>query len=105
MNFDRNSDISDPEEEEVVECRRSFWTYTDRGGILNVKPKLTDIVEKGAVVAVLRNVWGEQIRTYKAPERGIVIGKTTNPAARAGSRIIHLGVIGRNGDAETAPST
>jgi hypothetical protein len=86
-------DISDPLPQEVTECSGSYWLYTDRGGILNVFPSVADRVSKGERVAELHNVWGDQVRVYTAPEDGVVIGKSTNPAARAGSRIIHLGVI------------
>ena len=85
--------VSDPDGGPPVECVRSTWIYTDRGGILSVLPDVTDPVEEGEVIAVLRNVWGDVVREYRAPVRGVVIGKSSNPAARAGSRILHLGVI------------
>jgi len=86
-------DISNPVDRDVVECSRSYWMYTDRGGMLSVKVRLGDVVEKGQIIAELHNVWGDVVRKYIAPEDGIIVGKATNPAARAGSRIIHLGVI------------
>lgn len=85
-------DISDPEPQDVVECASSFWMYTDRGGVLTVFPEVTDLVEKGERVAALDNVWGDRVRVYTAPVDAVVVGKATNPAARAGSRIVHLGV-------------
>ncbi len=86
-------DLSDPELGEIVECKRSYWIYTDRGGVLTVLPSLVDKVKKGDVIARLNNVWGDLVCEYEAPEDGVIVGKATNPAARAGSRIIHLGVI------------
>jgi len=86
--------LSDPDEREVVECGRSYWMYTDRGGLLSVLPAVADRVEKDEVIARLHNVWGDLVRTYKAPEGGVVVGKSTDPAARAGSRILHLGIPG-----------
>ena len=85
----------DPEEREVVECSRSYWTYTDRGGVLSVISEVSETVKAGQVVARLHNVWGDMVREYEAPEDGIIVGRSTNPAARAGSRIIHLGVPAR----------
>ncbi len=76
---------------EVVVCDGSRWLYTDRGGLLHVRVGLAEIVEEGAVVATLQNAWGDMVREYRAPHRGIVIGHSTNPAARAGSRIVHFG--------------
>lgn len=87
-------DISDPDPGEPVECSRSLWMHTDRGGVLRVSPQVTDEVKKGDRVATLRNIWGDLVREYMAPEDGVVIGRSINPAARAGSRIIHLGIRG-----------
>ncbi|RMH44497.1 MAG: peptidase M14 [Deltaproteobacteria bacterium] len=86
-------DLSDPDTHDVIECKRSYWLYTDRGGVLTVLPNVTDTVHEGDVIARLQNVWGDVVREYRAPEDGIVVGKSVNPAARAGSRIIHLGVV------------
>ncbi|MBU0551612.1 succinylglutamate desuccinylase/aspartoacylase family protein [Myxococcota bacterium] len=78
---------------EPVICRRSSWMYTDLGGLLQVYPELCDRVEAGAIIARVSDVYGQALKTYRAPEAGIVIGKSTNPASQTGSRIIHLGVV------------
>ena len=89
--------ITDSEVEEIsdetVICKRSYWIYCDQGGLMTVHPKATEIVEKNQVVATLRNVFGDVIKEYKAPERGIVIGKSVSPVNQAGGRILHLGII------------
>jgi predicted deacylase len=85
-------DISDPDSHIPVECGRSSWIYTDRGGVLHVLPKVADRVEKDDRIAILYNVWGDIVREYGAPESGIVIGRSVNPTARAGSRVLHLGI-------------
>ena len=88
-----------PDEEtartDAITCVRSRWLYTDTGGMLTVFPQLTDRVRAGAVVARLVDPWGQVLRTYTAPEDGVVIGKANNPVARSGSRILHLGVEGQ----------
>lgn len=76
-----------------VLCRKSYWIYTDKGGYLDVKVTLTQIVNKGELLAVLKNPFGDVIEKYTAPERGIVIGKSTNPVNMAGGRIVHLGIL------------
>lgn len=78
---------------EPVVCRRSEWLYADRGGLLVVHPHLTDIVERGESIAVLRDIYGTIVREYRAPYRGIVIGKSVNPVGGTGARILHLGEI------------
>ena len=72
---------------------RSFWIYCDAGGLLAVHPQVTEVVEKGQTIATLRNVFGDVIKEYVSPERGIVIGKSVSPVNQAGGRILHLGII------------
>jgi len=87
-----------PDDEEAVgravECERSFWLYTDTGGMLTVLPPVASHIRKGQAIARLVDPWGQLVRTYRAPEDGVVVGKSANPVARAGSRILHLGVVG-----------
>ena len=76
----------------AVECGRSYWLYTDAGGILEVMVSLAEYVEQGEPIAHLVDAWGQRIRTYRAPENGVVVGRSTNPVAPTGARILHLGV-------------
>jgi predicted deacylase len=57
-----------------------------------VYPSLTDQVRKGDVIASLKNVFGDMIEEYLAPEDGIVIGKSVMPVGQTGSRVLHLGI-------------
>lgn len=75
-----------------VICSRSYWIYTDHGGLLEVFPRVTDRLEKGEVIARLTNIFGDVVREYHAPEAGVVIGKSVNPVAQTGARILHLGI-------------
>lgn len=86
-----NEEIEHDNEEPVV-CDKSYWIYTDIGGILQVHVGLTDHVEEGQKIATIRNVFGQIIKEYHAPQSGIIIGKSVNPISQTGSRIIHLGV-------------
>lgn len=74
-------------------CDSSYWIYTDEGGVLQVLPDIAQILEKGDTIAILKNIFGDTIRRYLAPERGIVIGKSNHPVAQTGSRILHLGIM------------
>lgn len=76
-----------------VECDESFWMYTDRGGWLEVLPKITDSVSRGDLVARLSNIFGDVIHEYHSPADGIVIGKSVNPVNQTGGRILHLGLL------------
>ncbi len=74
-------------------CRSSYWLYTDRGGILNVQANLLEVLEEGHVLASLRDVFGNKIKDFLSPEKGVVIGKSVNPVNQTGGRILHLGII------------
>ena len=78
--------------EPVVLCERSYWLYTQMGGILTVLPSVTDRVKKGELVGTMRNIFGDVVKEYFAPEDGIVIGKSVNPVTQSGGRILHLGI-------------
>jgi uncharacterized protein len=74
-------------------CRNSYWLYTDSGGLLSVSPNVGELVFKGETIATLRNIFGDIIREYQAPEDGIVVGKSVDPVNQTGGRILHLGTF------------
>lgn len=78
-----------------VICDRSYWMYTDRGGLLEVLPDLEEVVRKDQPVARVRDAFGHAYREYRAPEDGVVVGKSVNPVGQTGARILHLGVPAR----------
>lgn len=79
-------------DEPPVVCSRSKWIYADDGGLLEVLPDLAELVREGDPIARLRNPFGDLLATYRAPFEGVVVGKSTNPVCRTGSRILHLGL-------------
>jgi len=74
-------------------CRKSYWLYVDKGGLLEIPVSLTEKVKKNQVVGILRNPFGDVLQEYVAPQDGVVIGKSSNPVNMEGGRILHLGVI------------
>lgn len=75
-----------------VVCSDSFWVRTDVGGLLQVGPRLAEMVEAGHVLAQVTNAFGDPIHDFYAEQQGVVIGKAINPVCLPGSRVIHLGV-------------
>ena len=71
--------------EPPVLCWRSYWIYTDHGGLLDVVTEVVKRVSPSETVAVLRDSFGVVTREYKSPEQGIVIGHSVNPVASTGS--------------------
>lgn len=85
--------VSIAERPPPVICSDSRWFYTDRGGLLTKVPGLLERVAEGQPMGTLLDVYGDPVRVYRAPYAGIVIGRSVNPVASAGARIVHLGKI------------
>ncbi len=81
-----------------IMCRASGWVYTDRGGLLRVLPKVTDLVAEGEEIATLVDVFGDPSTAYTAPHYGVVIGHSVEPVARTGARVLHLGELATEAD-------
>lgn len=84
---------------EPIICDASRWLYTSGGGLLEVFPDVTQEVAEGELIARRRNIFGDVIHEYTAPEAGVVIGKSVDPVAETGARILHLGTIADQSDA------
>lgn len=79
-------------DDDAVECSRSFWIYAQHGGLLEVLPQLLQRIVKGEPIARVRNIFGDVLAEYTAPNDGIVVGRATNPVCQTGARVLHLGV-------------
>ncbi|RCI00402.1 hypothetical protein CU098_011121, partial [Rhizopus stolonifer] len=77
----------------TILCSKGFWIYTKTGGVLEVYPGVNTIIKKGDLIARIKNIFGNVVDEYYAPCSGIVIGRSSNPVAMSGDRIVHLGVI------------
>ena len=80
-------------DEPTVLCKKSYWIYTEMGGLLRVLHKVTDRVKAGELIAIQQNIFGDIVKEYVAPEDGIVIGKSVSPINQTGGRILHLGIV------------
>ncbi len=78
-------------QQQTIICSDSQWLYTDKGGFLETIPPVATLVQEGEIIARLRNIFGDVIREYKAPHDGVIIGRSVNPIAQSGARIVHLG--------------
>jgi predicted deacylase len=81
---------------ETVLCERSYWLYTDLGGLLSLRVELLDMVTKGQPIGIIKDIFGQHLEEYYAPESGIVIGKSVSPVNQTGGRILHLGIVKEN---------
>lgn len=91
--LDMIDDTYEMSDKQTTHCKKSYWLYTDRGGLLTVHVELREQLKKGQKLATLRNIFGQQIAEYFAPEDGVVIGKSISPVNQSGGRILHLGIM------------
>lgn len=66
---------------------------------MEVYPGVNKLVKKGEIIARVKNMFGNVIDEYFSPCTGVVIGRSSNPVAMSGDRIVHMGVIKRTGEA------
>lgn len=87
--------------DKALVCKRSEWLYTDRGGLLEVQPKVADPVDVNELLALQRDPFGDVVREYHAPFSGVVIGANADPVASLGTRMVHLGELASPADLDT----
>jgi predicted deacylase len=90
--LEMTQDTVEPPVRPTVICQRSYWIYTDVGGLLTLHVDLMEEVEEGALLASIRDIFGNLVKQYHAPEAGIVVGKSVSPVNQTGGRILHLGI-------------
>ncbi len=76
--------------EPPVESRSSSWVRVRRSGIALINVELGQIVERGEVIATVRDSVGRQLSRTRAPRSGMVIGHTQQPLVNQGDAIIHI---------------
>ena len=71
-----NQDVVPPAKEPVV-CARSFWIFTQTGGVLYVFPAVNTWVRKGETIAEIHSLFGALVDRIVAPQDAIVVGECT----------------------------
>ncbi|TPX57396.1 hypothetical protein PhCBS80983_g03883 [Powellomyces hirtus] len=82
----------------TILCSKGYWIYTKTGGVLEVYPSVNTVVRKGDLIARIKNIFGNIVDEVYAPGSGVTIGRSSNPVAMAGDRVLHMGVIKREGE-------
>ncbi|KAJ3098396.1 hypothetical protein HDU97_004024 [Phlyctochytrium planicorne] len=82
----------------TIICSKGFWIYTKTGGVLEVYPGVNTVVRKGDLIARIKNIFGNIVDEIYCPSHGVTIGRSSNPVAMAGDRVLHLGIIKRENE-------
>jgi predicted deacylase len=70
--------------------RQTSWIRAPRAGIASLTVRPGDHVEKGSVIGVTRDTWGDQTARIKTRHAGLVIGMTENPLVNRGDALVHV---------------
>ncbi|KAI9003697.1 hypothetical protein BC832DRAFT_87777 [Gaertneriomyces semiglobifer] len=95
--MDPENAVQSPPPSTIV-CSKGFWIYTKTGGVLEVYPNVNSVVRKGQLIARIKNIFGNIVDEIYAPSTGVTIGRSSNPVAMAGDRVLHMGVIKKEGE-------
>ena len=76
--------------EPPAESRSSSWVRVRRSGIALIHVELGQLVERGDVIATVRDSVGRQLSRTRASRSGMVIGHTQQPLVNQGDAIIHI---------------
>ena len=71
-------------------ARRSGWLRAGDSGIVNHKRQLGDHVKKGEVLAIIADLYGNELDKVLADADGIIIGKQNIPLVQEGEAMYHV---------------
>ncbi|TCM76204.1 succinylglutamate desuccinylase/aspartoacylase family protein [Rhodovulum steppense] len=74
-------------------CRASRWLRAPQGGLLRSYRSEGDVVERGDLLAVVSDPFGEVEAEIRAPEHGIILGRAVLPVVNEGNAVFHLATI------------
>ncbi|MEP1124832.1 MAG: succinylglutamate desuccinylase/aspartoacylase family protein [Ilumatobacter sp.] len=87
-----------------VESRSSGWVRVRRSGIAGIDVELGQLVERGQIVATVRDSVGRRLSQARANRSGLVIGLTRQPLVNQGDAIIHIAELLDRPAATAAPA-
>ena len=73
--------------------KRFVWMYTSQSAAFHPQERVGEHVEKGQLVAELRDLFGETVEELKAPAAGTVLFLVTALAVRKGDPLLAIGAL------------
>jgi predicted deacylase len=81
---------------EPVVASSSHWVRAPEGGILRTRASLGTRVSRGDTLGTIGDAYGHDPVVVRAPNDGIVIGRTQLPVVNEGDALFHLLPLGRH---------
>lgn len=85
-----------------VFCERSAWVRAPSGGLLRTLKGNGEYVDKGTVLGIVTDPFGEQEAEVRTDTAGIVIGRTNLPVVNEGDALFHIAQPALRKQAEAA---
>jgi predicted deacylase len=83
-------------------AEKSSWVRAPQGGILRALRRSGDIVEKGELLGIVSDPFGEREAEVKAVVGGLIVGRANLPVVNQGDALFHIAVLPRAAAAGTA---
>ena len=71
-------------------ARQSGWVRATESGFVNHVGQLGDHVQKGDLLAVISDPYGNELTKITAPAQGVIIGKQNIPLTQTGEAMYHI---------------
>jgi predicted deacylase len=81
------------EVEVPLRSNRSSWVRAPRGGVSRRVCRSGDVVRKGALLARVGGLFGEDPEDLVSPTAGVVIGHATLPIVNQGDALFHIAEV------------
>ncbi|GAA0291028.1 succinylglutamate desuccinylase/aspartoacylase family protein [Rhodovulum strictum] len=81
-------------------CHAARWLRAPQGGLLRSSCTEGDLVERGDVLAVVSDPFGEVEAEIRAPESGIILSRAVLPVVNEGNAVFHLAAIAPEAQAD-----
>lgn len=76
-----------------IVVKKGTWMRAPKSGVIETRTFLGAQVEKGEVLALITDTFGDQLATIRASANAIVVGLALNPLVQGGDAMVHLGKL------------
>lgn len=82
---------TEPTNRETIEINESKWIRASSSGVLNLRIKNGQLVDRGTILATIADPYGKFERSVKAPYSGYIFNVNETPLVNKGDALFHIG--------------
>lgn len=86
-------DDAPPRAHEPTVVKKGTWLRAPKSGVIENRTFLGARVDKGDVLALITDTFGDQLATIRASANAIVVGLALSPLVQGGDAMVHLGKL------------